>query len=189
MWVHRRPPLYNKHKQSSMYNKVCCSVLQCVAVCCSVFVGRRTRTYETTIVQKTQTVTIVQQNAVCCSLLHSVAVCCSLLQSVAMCVLGAGLEQRRPPLYNIHKQSPLYSCSLLQSVAVCCSLCVRRGTWHMRAPLYNKLKQSPLYNKHKCNKQLLYKGGITRTSLQMLNYRSLLQKSSIKETILCKRNL
>jgi len=42
---------------------VCCSVLQCVAVCCSV----------------------LQQVAVCCSVLQCVAVCCSKLQCVAVC--------------------------------------------------------------------------------------------------------
>ena len=57
-----------------------CSVLHCVAVCCSVGV---------TIVQVLQCVamccSVLQCVAVCCIVLQCVAVCCSVLQCVAVC--------------------------------------------------------------------------------------------------------
>ena len=49
---------------------VCCSALQCVAVCCSV--------YEHVCV-------LMCSIVVCCSVLQFVAVCCSVLQCVAAC--------------------------------------------------------------------------------------------------------
>ena len=53
---------------------VCCSVLQCVAVCC------RTIALPFEIF-----ISHVQRVAVCCSVLQRVAVCCSALQCVAVC--------------------------------------------------------------------------------------------------------
>jgi len=56
---------------------VCCSVLQCVAVCCSrhMLWVRISRSFT---------------NAVCCSVLQCVAVYSSVLQRVAVCVPGGG---------------------------------------------------------------------------------------------------
>jgi len=48
---------------------VCCSVLQCVAVCCSVSLRKTLYTPWKTL-----------YNTVCCSVLQCVAVCCSVLQ-------------------------------------------------------------------------------------------------------------
>jgi len=69
---------------------MCCSVLQCVKVCCSVLLevqcdGRRT------VVCAAVCCSVLQCVAVCCSVLQCVAVCCSVLQS---CVLqrSLGLE-------------------------------------------------------------------------------------------------
>ena len=47
-----------------------CSVLQCVAVCCSV---------------PSLIWILARTSAVCCSVLQCVAVCCSVLQCVAVC--------------------------------------------------------------------------------------------------------
>ena len=69
---------------------VCCSVLQCVAVCCSLFstrslfVERRVFVYTRA---KSERVAVERENqpiAVCCSVLQCVAVCCSVLQCVAV---------------------------------------------------------------------------------------------------------
>ena len=49
---------------------MCCSVLQCVAVCCS---EESSESEQSRIV------------SVCCSVLQCVAVCCSVLQCVAVC--------------------------------------------------------------------------------------------------------
>jgi len=69
----------------------CYSVLQCVAVHCSVW-----QLFQSTALDSTQCGTW-QCVAVCCSVLQCVAVCCSVLQCVAVC------------------------CSVLQCVAVCSS--------------------------------------------------------------------
>ena len=75
-------------------NEVCCSVLQCVAVCCSVLPATTTKT---------------RSVAVFCSVLQCVAVHCSVLQ----CVLTAPFFGATPKLEY---------CSVLQDVAVCCSV-------------------------------------------------------------------
>ena len=49
---------------------MCCSVLQCVAVCCSTY---------------TSFTRVLQCVAVCCSVLQCSAVCCSVLPCVAVC--------------------------------------------------------------------------------------------------------
>jgi len=72
---------------------VCCSVLQCVAVCCSVC-------------------SVLQCVAECCRVLQSVAECCSVLQ----CVAARKSHTSTPhPVENA-------SCSVLQCVAVRCSV-------------------------------------------------------------------
>jgi len=70
----------------STWSAVCCSVVQCVAVCCSVLYtygmqARGTKQYE---------LHAVQCVAVCCSVLQCVAVCCSVLQCVAVCYIHMG---------------------------------------------------------------------------------------------------
>jgi len=71
---------------------VCCSVLQYVAVCCSTLLLSCNRSFfsfsETLFVQYcevSQTDSVLQCVAVCCSVLQCVAVCCSVLQCVAVC--------------------------------------------------------------------------------------------------------
>ena len=81
---------------SSGVNEVCCSVLQCVAVCCRVLNASYTA-------NMTDTIRIIiipiflssGVNEMCCSVLQCVAVHCSALQCVAV------------------------RCSALQCVAVC----------------------------------------------------------------------
>ena len=78
---------------------VCCSVLQCVAVCCSVL----------------QCAACV---AVCCSVLQCVAVCCSVLLMdvfVRSCKSLAEEEEAIP-------SGVAALCSVLQRCAVCCSV-------------------------------------------------------------------
>ena len=95
---------------------VCCSLLQCVndirivealqhvathciATCCSVLQCVNDNTlYCNVLLHVAVRVPLLQCVAVCCSVLQCVAVCCSMLQYVAVC------------------------CSMLQYVAVCCSV-------------------------------------------------------------------
>jgi len=72
-------------------NPVCCSVLQCVAVCCSVSSRFRCSALQCVAVCCPRcgclTSNYFQVNecvAVCCSVLQCVAVCCSVLQCVAV---------------------------------------------------------------------------------------------------------
>ena len=58
---------------------MCCSVLQCVAVRCSVL---------SWIYAEARHIALFQCVAVCCSVLQCVAVCCSVLQCVAVCCRG-----------------------------------------------------------------------------------------------------
>ena len=58
--------------------QVCCSVLQCVAVCCNV------RQYGTCLNTCVEILSCSWAIAVCCSVLQCVAVCCSVLQCVAV---------------------------------------------------------------------------------------------------------
>jgi len=62
------------HKVECMY---LLSVLQCVAVCCSVL--------QCVAVECMYLLSVLQCVAVCCSVLQCVAVCCSVLQCVAVC--------------------------------------------------------------------------------------------------------
>jgi len=95
---------------------MCCSVVQCAALCCCVLqctnkaldayngntprmATQRSAFYLTIIVSQLQhTLLHVRGGCMCCSVLQCVAVCCSVLQCVAVC------------------------CSVLQCVAVCCSV-------------------------------------------------------------------
>jgi len=75
---------------------VCCRMLQCAAVCCSVlpYVAVCCR--------------ILQCAAVCCSVLPYVAVCCRMLQCVAVCCSVL-------PYVEV-------CCSALQCVSICCRM-------------------------------------------------------------------
>jgi len=59
--------------------EVCCSVLQCVAVCCRFWYGCSN---ECSLVR--DVCVLLQCVAVWCSVLQCVAVCCSVLQFVAL---------------------------------------------------------------------------------------------------------
>ena len=83
---------------------MCCSVLQCVAVCCCMFT--------LTIRELSKAMSkrrVLQYVAVCCSLLHCVTVYCSMVQCVAVC-------------YCIVVQCGVVWCSVLQYAEVCCSV-------------------------------------------------------------------
>jgi len=105
-----------------MHLRVRCSVLQCVAVCCSAFYASawihqiRIQCWpiEGYIMTGPRHVSVccsvLQCVAVCCSVLQCGAVCCSVLQCVAVCCSVAVL------------QCVAVCCSVLQCVAVCCSV-------------------------------------------------------------------
>jgi len=61
---------------------VCCSLLQCVAMCCNIIL-LHSRSIDTLI--KGLNTSVLQCVAVCCSVLQCVVVCCSVLQCVAVC--------------------------------------------------------------------------------------------------------
>jgi len=103
-----------------------CSVLQCVAVCCSVLRQFLHHGYRFHSLASTRCCSAVQCVAVHCSMLqrflhhgsrfHSssqpcVAVCCSVLQ----CVAAISASWKSCPLF-----APIRSCRLLQSVAESC---------------------------------------------------------------------
>ena len=90
-----------------------CSVLQCVAVCCSVHVLVRVelwRTFTNTSwhAHAGMSCGVLQGVVVCCGVLQCAAVCCSVLQYIAV-----------------------YCSVLLQCVAVCCSVLQRQHTHEM----------------------------------------------------------
>jgi len=117
---------------------VCCSVLQCVAVCCSLYQESCVRLLQTfpgrgrcvaACCSVLQYGAVFIKRAVCDFCRHSlgeagvlvrVAVCCSMLQSLSreQCVTFADIPWERQ-----------VCCSVLQCVSVCCSLyqesCVR----------------------------------------------------------------
>jgi len=62
-----------------IYCAVCCSVLQCVAVCCSV-----STTHVPSLCSRTP-IDLCIYCAVCCCVLRCVAVCCGVLRCVAVC--------------------------------------------------------------------------------------------------------
>ena len=67
---------------------MCCSVVQCVAVCCSALqydvVQHRVHS-AAALVSIRQQFSMLQCVAVCCSALQCGTVCCSVLQCVAVC--------------------------------------------------------------------------------------------------------
>jgi len=65
----------------------CCSVLQCVVVCCSAYTRNNGRW------QDTVCCSVLQYVAVCCSVLQCAAVCRSVLQCAAVCADGTHLLQ------------------------------------------------------------------------------------------------
>jgi len=85
------------------------SVLQCVAVCCSML-------------------QCVQCVAVCCSMLQCVAVCCSMLQcvqcvAVSMCCYCVSQPNLRLWVLHVWYKCVAVCCSVLQYVAVCPVCC------------------------------------------------------------------
>ena len=73
-------------KQYSAWKPVCCGVLQCVAVCCSVVSCCCSVLYcAVCCVHGNRCVAVCCSVLSCCSVLQYVAVCCSGLQCVAVC--------------------------------------------------------------------------------------------------------
>jgi len=127
---------------------VCCSVLQCVAVCCSIsyiwpymYTSQErmlataasyfTRRCDPTYI-KPSIVSVVQSVAVYCSVLQCVAVCCSVSPSVKVrcSVLQSVAVRRCNPAYNMPSsvsvlQRVATCCGVLQCIAVCCGMLQR----------------------------------------------------------------
>jgi len=99
---------------------VCCSVLQCVAVRCSVLHGREGKNVRVSTPPVCGPGLIRMISAVWCSLLQYVAACCSVLQCAAVCcsVLCCSMLQcmQRVAMY----------CTVLQCAAICCNWWSRR---------------------------------------------------------------
>jgi len=88
--------------QAHRFETVCCSVLQCVAVCGSVM---QCFTVCCNVLQSVAVCgSVLQCVTVCCSVLQRVAVCCSLLQYVVSCVCVT------------------VCCSVLQCIVICCGV-------------------------------------------------------------------
>jgi len=121
----KRMDWYAEVKPASLvryvYTPANCSVLWCVAVCCSVWIWCRG---ETSFLRQVRLNTYV---------LQCVSVCCSVLQ----CVASVHLCGAHAYIYTSHVCSKLKSpysvlqhvaarCSVLQCVVVCCSVQIRR---------------------------------------------------------------
>jgi len=73
---------------SLIHRAVCCSVLQCVAVCCSVLQMCCSVLQSVALIHRALLhvcYAVVQCVAACCSVLQRVAACCSMLQFVTGC--------------------------------------------------------------------------------------------------------
>ena len=92
-----------------IYVAVCCSVLQCVAVCCN-------------MLRKTTCLHFFEFRYICCSVVQFVAVCCSVLQYAAQGNLPPFL---RMSIYMLGCVA--FCCIVLQCVAVCCNV-LRKAT-------------------------------------------------------------
>jgi len=111
-----------QRKRTCTYDKlchfVCCSVLQCVAVCRSVI------NYVTLCVAVC--CSVLQCVAVCCSVINSVtlcvAVCCSMLQGVAVCcgVINYVLQPHEQRAGIIHVRAATCTRRLLKIIGLFC---------------------------------------------------------------------
>jgi len=98
---------------------VCCSVLPCVAVCCSMLqytIESNTCLLCISFVCSSVLQCVMQCVAVCCSVLQCVAVCCSVLQCVAVCY---SMLQWATLVCDTRAQCDAVCCSVLQYVVVC----------------------------------------------------------------------
>jgi len=115
-----------------------CSMLQCVAVCCSVLQCERSHPIPSAfLVIHTHILSHAHYSpvVVCCSVLQRVAVCCSVLQC-KRCppMLSIFLVIHTHILSHAHYSLVVSCCSVLQRVAVCCSvkdaiLCSPYSSW------------------------------------------------------------
>jgi len=97
-------------------------VLQCVAVCRSVWSCKRTCAIHTS----RDTMSVLQCAAVCCS------VCCSVLQCVAECCSVLQFQRYLHLGQSIRVEIQRVCCSVLQCVTWCCSvLQVSCGSCHI----------------------------------------------------------
>jgi len=100
------------------------SVLQYVAVCCSVSSSDTNDGIGTPmcVMNRVKCCSVLQCVAVCCSVLQCVAVCCSVLQCVAVCCSASVMNRVKCVVVCcIMLQCAAVCCSVLQCVAVCCS--------------------------------------------------------------------
>ena len=129
-------------KGVAVFCSVCCSILQRVAVCCSVLPGA-----------------LDEPSRTCKGVAVVVAVCCSVLQCVAVCCPGHGTSpwvvQR---CCNLHRCCNCCGvcCSVLQCIKVCCGVCcsvlqrvvvcwlVRRKSQHVCTKLLQRVLQCVL---------------------------------------------
>ena len=124
---------------------VWCSVLQCVAVCCSVMQKSAHDTRHS--LKLTSLQFALQCVAVCCSVLQCVSVCCSVLQ----CVAEIGTRQVTFANANFSRlQQSTSHCSTVQHTAAHCNTLQHTAT-HYNTPWATlawgapkKRRQSPL---------------------------------------------
>jgi len=118
---------------------VCCSVLQCATLCC--IVSLYTREYPTSIICVHDSCMLrysgLQCVVVCSNVLQCIAVCCSVLQCVAVCRCTLENTQRLSCVFTTHASFVAMCRSLLQCVAVCCNVlqCVSLQTRKYPTPV------------------------------------------------------
>ena len=92
---------------------MCCSVLQCVAVCYMCIAIAPGAFGHVSLCRS-----VLQGIVVCCSVLQCVTACCSVLQRVAVCEEGVAVV----PGAAAHVYCVAVCCSVWQNVAVCRSV-------------------------------------------------------------------
>ena len=116
---------------------MCCSELQCVAVCCSKLCVAVSCSKLCVAVFVPVQCSVLQCVAVSCRVLQCVAVCCSVCYNVVQCVAVCCSALQCVAVY----------CSVLPCIAVCCSVLQRECTFQNESGLHGPTLQTSFARK------------------------------------------